>query len=309
MPRGVAGPRELPEAIACMRERETDHASGQGLPLGQGTTGRTPVVASMQVTAVELVTQIGAALASYPGTMKRTTKSRRNAWLGSVTLLFVLSTQAQEDPNVEPLASIRNTAQTYVKSLIPASAGETTVTVGQLDSRLRLAHCPPKEISAALPAGMTLQARATVGVSCAGPVHWTVFVPVTIESKIDVLVLTHAVNRDARLTAADVTVETRKTSGPGNAYLAKLEELGGRTVRRPLAAGTTLSVDMFTPDLIVRRGQEVTLLSSGGTVEVRAYGRAMVDGAAGSRIQVQNLSSQRVVEGVVESADRVRVAW
>jgi flagella basal body P-ring formation protein FlgA len=65
---------------------------------------------------------------------------------------------------------------------------------------------------------------------------------------------------------------------------------------------------MFTPDLIVRRGQEVTLLSSDGAVEVRANGRAMIDGAAGSRIQVQNLSSLRVVEGVVESADLVRVA-
>jgi flagella basal body P-ring formation protein FlgA len=66
---------------------------------------------------------------------------------------------------------------------------------------------------------------------------------------------------------------------------------------------------MFAPDLIVHRGQQVTLLSAAGPVEVRASGRAMVDGAAGSRIQVQNLSTLRVVEGVVESADRVRVAW
>ncbi|MEA3178239.1 MAG: flagellar basal body P-ring formation protein FlgA [Gammaproteobacteria bacterium] len=241
--------------------------------------------------------------------MKRTTKYWRTVWLGSLPALLVLSVQAQEDPNIESLTVIRNTAHTYVKSLIPASAGETTVTVGQLDNRLRLAHCSSKEISAALPAGATLQARATVGVSCAGPVHWTVFVPVTIESKTDVLVLTHAVNRDTRLTAADVTVETRKTAGPGNAYLTKPAELSGRTVRRPLAAGSTLSVDMFTPDLVVRRGQEVTLVSAAGSVEVRANGRAMVDGAAGARIQVQNLSSQRVVEGTVESADLVRVAW
>jgi flagellar basal body P-ring formation protein FlgA len=243
--------------------------------------------------------------------MKRTTKYRRTGSLAAVAVLFFVSVQAQEtvrDETIESLATIRNTAQAYVESLIPPSAGESTVNVGQLDGRLRLARCPSKELSASLPAGMALQARSTVGVTCAGPVHWTVFVPVTVESKINVLVLTHAVNREARLTAADVTVETRRTAGPGNAYLTKPEELGGRTVRRPLAAGTTLSVDMFTPDLVVRRGQEVTLLSSGGAVEVRAMGRAMVDGAAGARIQVQNLSSMRVVEGVVESADLVRVA-
>lgn len=243
--------------------------------------------------------------------MKRTTKYRRTGALIAGVMLAAVSVEAQEvvqDDSIESLATIRTTAQSYVKSLIPRSAGETTVTVGQLDGRLRLAHCPSKELTASLPVGMALQARSTVGVTCAAPVHWTVYVPVTVESKIDVLVLSHAVNRDARLTAADVTVETRKTAGPGNAYLTAPSELSGRTVRRPLAAGTTLSVDMFTPDLIVRRGQGVTLLSSGGAVEVRANGRAMVDGAAGARIQVQNLSSQRVVEGVVESADLVRVA-
>jgi flagella basal body P-ring formation protein FlgA len=213
-----------------------------------------------------------------------------------------------QETDIESLSAIRSAAETYVKSLVPPSGGETTVTAGQLDNRLRLAHCPPKELTASLPAGMTVQARSTVGVTCAGSAHWTVYVPVTVESEISVLVLNHAVNRDARLTVADVSVEKRKTAGPGNAYLTSPVELGGRTVRRPLAAGTTLAVDMFTPDLLVHRGQEVTLLSSGGAVEVRATGRAMADGAAGARIQVQNMSSLRVVEGVVESSDLVRVA-
>ena len=256
--------------------------------------------------------------------MKRTTKYRQIAgsrWsvpraliaaaLVATSLGAPLRSSAQnaaQDDAVESLATIRSIAQSYVKSLIPPSAGETTVTVGQLDSRLRLAHCPSKELTASLPAGMSPQARSTVGITCAAPVRWTVYVPVTVQSKIEVLVLTRAVDREARLAASDVTVETRTTAGPGNAFLSKPSELNGRTVRRPLAAGTALAVDMFTPDLIVRRGQQVTLLSSGGTVEVSAGGRAMMDGAAGARIQVQNLSSMRVVEGVVESADLIRVA-
>jgi flagella basal body P-ring formation protein FlgA len=244
--------------------------------------------------------------------MKRTTKYRRS-WAAMLwALVFAVSASGTsalaQESDTESLTAIRSAAETYVKSLIPASAGETTVTAGQLDSRLRLARCPPKDLSASLPAGMNLQARLTVGVACIGAVHWAVYVPVTVESKINVLVLTHAVNRDARLTAADVTTETRRTAGPGNAYLTTPSELGGRTVRRPLPAGTTLSVDMFTPDLIVHRGQSVTLVSSADSVEVRANGRAMVDGVAGARIQVQNLSSMRVVEGVVENADLVRVA-
>jgi flagellar basal body P-ring formation protein FlgA len=184
---------------------------------------------------------------------------------------------------------------------------ETTVTAGQLDSRLRLAECAGP-LSATLPAGMTLQARSTIGVTCPGPVHWTVYVPVVVESRINVLVLKHAVARDAKLTAADVAVESRKVAGPGAAYLNAATDLNGRIVKRPLAAGTTLSADMFTADLIVHRGQQVTLLSQGGAIEVRTSGRALADAAAGARVQVQNTSSMRIVEGVVESADIVRVA-
>lgn len=254
--------------------------------------------------------------------MKSSTTSNRHAptrtgarvaWgtLVMLPMLWTAHARAQESaqgPGVEPLASIRAAAHSYIKALLPKTPGGSTVTVGALDSRLRLARCP-QPLNTVLPVGMQLQARVTVGVSCPGPVHWTLYVPVTIESTINVLVLSRAVAREAHLTAADVTVETRKTAGPGTAYLGTAAELANRTVRRPLAAGTVLTADMFAPDLIIKRGQEVTLVSSGGSIEVRASGRAMSDGAAGSRIQVQNLSSLRVVEGVVQSADVVEVAW
>src|SRR3954462_6875490 len=126
--------------------------------------------------------------------MNRTTEYRRAGLLIPVAMMLLglqplRAPEAVQDPAVESLDTIRSTAQAYVKSLIPASAGESTVTVGQLDGRLRLARCPSKELSASLPAGMSVQARSTVGVTCAGPVRWTVYVPVTVESTVNVLVL------------------------------------------------------------------------------------------------------------------------
>src|SRR5207237_10740427 len=101
--------------------------------------------------------------------MKRTTNYRRSA---AVALAFATlgPVALAQDTEIESLTAIRAAAETYVKSLVPSAAGETTVTVGQLDSRLRLAHCHPKDLSASLPRGMTVQARSTVGVTgtCAG---------------------------------------------------------------------------------------------------------------------------------------------
>jgi flagella basal body P-ring formation protein FlgA len=243
---------------------------------------------------------------------RRVTQSTRHGGLlaAAAALLMVVVPSlgaGNGAATVEAIATIEKAARSYVESLLPPGSTDSQVTVLPIDSRLRLAQCG-SALAAQLPPGTNVTARATVDVSCAGPVHWSVYVPVVIESRIAVLVLKHAVARQSRLTADDVTLESRRMAGTVTAYLGSVSELAGRTVRRPLPLGTALSVEMFDADTVIHRGQEVTLVAGAGAIEIRATGRAMTDAPAGARIQVQNLSSMTVVEGVVESADVVRVA-
>jgi flagella basal body P-ring formation protein FlgA len=209
--------------------------------------------------------------------------------------------------DIEPVDTIRAKAESFVKSQMPREANVASVTAGTLDTRLRLARCT-SGMHAQIPTGMSMQARTMVGVACDGPVRWMVYVPVTVESRISVLVLKHPVPREARLTIEDVTVESRKVTGLSTAYLTSENDLLARTVQRPLPMGTTLTMDMFKPDLVIKHGQEVTLVAAAGGIEVRATGRALADAAGGTRLKVQNLSSLKVVEGVVEGPDVVRVS-
>lgn len=209
--------------------------------------------------------------------------------------------------NIESVDSIRAAAESFVRAQLPHDASVADVTAGTLDRRLRLARCT-SGMRGQLPPGATLQARSMVGIACKGPVLWTVYVAVVVESRISVLVLKHPVARDARLTVEDVTVETRKVTGLATAFLTDVKDLESRLAERPLPMGTTLTADMLKPDLVIRHGQDVTLVASAGGIEVRASGRALADGAAGSRLKVQNLSSLKVVEGVVEGPDLVRVS-
>ena len=237
------------------------------------------------------------------------TEIRRLA-LGLLALTMFASGSAalaQDAGRIEPPESIRAAAEAFVKSQLPQEASVASVTAGALDSRLRLVRCTGG-LRPQLPAGAALQSRTVIGVACAGPVHWTVYVPVTVESRISVLVLKHPVPRDARLTIEDVTVETRKVTGLSTAFLTAVTDLEARTVQRPLPMGTTLTIDMFKPDLVIKHGQEVTLVAAAGGIEVRATGRALADAAGGTRVKVQNLSSLKVVEGVVEGPDLVRVS-
>mgnify|MGYP006202654589 CR=1 FL=1 len=93
---------------------------------------------------------------------------------------------------------------------------------------------------------------------------------------------------------------------PGRALRAESPQLGVDellgAVQRPAQPTPPLQ-----PDVLVRRGQQVTLIAANGGVQIRAQGQALTEGAADERVRVQNVSSLKVVEGVVESDGVVRV--
>lgn len=213
--------------------------------------------------------------------------------------------QAAWHDRTEPVADIRAAAVAYVRSQLPASE-VADISSGALDERLRLARCAAA-LSVEPIAGTSTMARSTVAVSCAAPARWMVYVPVTVVRHIPVLILRHAIARGMHVLPADVAVQTRDVTGFTSAFLGGPAELSGRSTERTLAAGTPLTVDMFTSDPVVRRGQEVTLVVQVGGIEVRAAGRALQDAGAGARLKVENVSSQKIVEGVAESSNVVVV--
>lgn len=243
--------------------------------------------------------------AKFSGAARRVRDGFR--YLLTFTLIAWFSTALGQEARVESTDAIRATAESFVKSQLPQDAKVAAVTAGTLDPRLRLVHCTAG-MHGQMPPGAQLLARTMVGVACDGPVHWTVYVPVTVESRINVLVLKHPVPRDARLTSEDITIESRKVTGMATAFLTDMGDLQSRTTGRPLPMGTTLTMDMFKADMVIKHGQDVTLIASAGGIEVRATGRALSDAPGGARVKVQNLSSLKVVEGVVEGPDLVRVA-
>jgi len=125
--------------------------------------------------------------------------------------------------------------------------------------------------------------------------------------RLQVLVTTRALPRNATVTAQDVQLQRRRVPGVVAAYLTSPEQLAGRHLRNAAAPGMALEVEMLSPDVLIRRGQRVTLVASAGSLEVRAQGEAIADAQADGRVRVLNLASRRIVEGRVESRDSVRI--
>ena len=239
-------------------------------------------------------------------------KIRRCACHGGYAFLFaalcvgaatITEAAVVASAGTQSLASIRSAAQSFVRSQMPAGQSDIVITVAGLDPRLRLGHCGGR-LRTSLLSGMRMQAQVSVAVGCHQGPDWTIYVPVSVQSRIQVWALRTPEVQGARLTAGDVAPETRLVGGLPVGYVTDPGQLSRATLRQSLPAGTVLTAEDLLPDFMVRQGEQVTLVAAMGGIEVRAAGLALQNGREGALIRVQNATSSKVVQGVVAS-DRV----
>jgi flagella basal body P-ring formation protein FlgA len=214
--------------------------------------------------------------------------------------------QSVSASGIQSLESIQSAAEKHVAATLPNSKAKYFINASNLDSRLRLAACAAP-LQAFSPTHATPGARTTVGVRCDSDHTWTIYVSVSIEIETSVLVLRRGLARRARVETADVELQVRRLPGTESKFITDIAHLQGHRLKRALSAGSALTVDVLAPDILVRRGQQVTLIAASGTLEIRAQGHAISEGGVHDRIRVRNTNSLKIVEGVVENADTVRV--
>lgn len=219
--------------------------------------------------------------------------------------IVCFATSGQAFANVHSLDAIKATAEEFVRSHLPGGKSKHFVSAANLDPRLRLQQCQ-SELEA-FSHTAEIGARTTVGVRCTAGTAWTLYVPVTVEVEVPVLVLRRALARRARVTLADVEPQVRRLPGSASNFITDIASLQGHRLKRALPAGSAITVDALAPDILVRRGQQVTLIAAVNGVEIRAQGQALTEGGAQERVRVQNVNSRKVVEGIVESDNVVRV--
>jgi len=229
----------------------------------------------------------------------------RHAWCAWWLAAIPLGAIAQA---IEDSADIAAAAVAFLRAQVPASPGVTlAIEASRIDPRLRLPECAGA-LQAQLAPGSRPAARTSVVVACHEGAPWRVIVPVTLRSRFEVLVPTAPAARGQALTPADLAVRSVEVDGLAHSYIRAPGEIEGRHLARPAPAGVPLQAAWFAADKVVKRGQQVTLVALAQGIRIRAPGRALSDGAARERIRVQNLSSAKVVEGIVENSGEVRVS-
>ena len=171
------------------------------------------------------------------------------------------------------------------------------VSVGSLDSRLRLAPCA--RVEPYLPTGAKLWGRTRLGLRCVeGPTAWNVFLPVTVKAYGPAWVLTGPVAAGTVLSAQDAMeaeVDWAEESAP---VMANPDMWVGQVAARSLVAGQALRQSMVRPPQLFRAGAQVKVLAQGPGYAVASAGQAMSAGVAGQTVRIR-MSTGRLISGIV----------
>lgn len=231
-------------------------------------------------------------------------KTARRARLGAALALILAAPVLADE--VQSLDALRIAAESFVAAQTADVQGKRLLETDPLDARLRLTPCGD-DLRTFFAPGSHTGSRRTVGVGCAGPKPWTVYVSVRIIYRGEVLVAARALPRGTVLEAADLVMEERNLGESPSGYLTDPQEALGKRTTRPLLLGLPITSPVLEPIRLVARGQRVVLVVESPYLSVRTAGTALEDGAAGDRIRVQNSESKKIVEGVVGDDGVVRV--
>lgn len=211
-------------------------------------------------------------------------------------------TQEFQDP-----ASIEQAARRFVLTQAGMDSNNVEITIGSMDSRLRLARCSTPLEAFISPGSGALSGNTSIGIKCNDAKPWKLYIPVKISVYENVITAKSYLKRGTQLTNDDISIQKTDISSLTRGYTTEPQQVIGLVLKQPLAANAVIVPAMLEAQMLVRRGEGVIILAKNEGIEVRMQGKALDDGSNGQIIQVQNLASQRIVEGQVISRGVVSV--
>ncbi|MFA6266484.1 MAG: flagellar basal body P-ring formation chaperone FlgA [Pseudolabrys sp.] len=126
-------------------------------------------------------------------------------------------------------------------------------------------------------------------------------------ASVEVVMVSHGVERGTVLRTGDLTIERRPRSEIGRDILSGIGQATGLAARNALRPGQPLrSADLAKPE-VVQRNEMVTLVFQAPGLTLTMRGKSLDAGAEGDTVSVLNEQSKRTVQGVVAGPGHVVV--
>jgi flagella basal body P-ring formation protein FlgA len=225
-------------------------------------------------------------------TVAAATTSAQNAQVGA---------NARQD-----VAALKRSVEQFLQVQTAGLPGQVTVTVGAIDPRMQLAACPDPQ--AFFMPGARAWGKTTVGVRCATPAVWTVYIQASVTVMGDYIASAAPLVQGQPIDAGQlVSLKGDLTMLPAG-IATDASQVIGRSANVSLPPGTPLRLDTLRSKPVVQSGQLVRLVSSGNGFSVSSEARAMASAGDGQVVQVKTSGGQQIT-GIAKAGGLVEVAF
>ncbi|WP_373988524.1 flagellar basal body P-ring formation chaperone FlgA [Duganella sp. BuS-21] len=206
----------------------------------------------------------------------------------------------------QDIAALKGTVEQFLQVQAGGLPGQVTVTVGAVDPRLNLAACPAPQ--AFFMPGARAWGKTSVGVRCATPSSWTVYIQASVTVIGDYVASAAPLVQGQPIDAGQLTILKGDLTTLPAGIATDVSQVIGRSANVSLPPGTPLRLDTLRSKPVVQSGQLVRLVSTGNGFSVSSEARAMGTAGDGQVVQVKTAAGQQIT-GIAKSGGLVEVAF
>jgi flagella basal body P-ring formation protein FlgA len=222
-----------------------------------------------------------------------------------LTSSFALAQQAPAAPR-QDLAALKSVVEQYLKIQSAGLPGEASIEVGALDPRMSLPACPAPQ--AFQQPGARAWGKTTVGVRCAAPSAWTVYIQARVSVQGDYVAAAVPLAQGQPIEQSQLVLMKGDLASMPNGVVTDMAQAVGRSSTVSLPSGAPLRLDTLKSKPVVQQGQLVRVVSSGAGFKVSAEGRAIGTASEGQVVQVRTPAGA-IISGVAQAGGLVEVVF
>lgn len=224
-------------------------------------------------------------------------------FLGLFCLLLgfapILASATEQD-----IGAIRKAVDSFVRLNTAELPGQVTLTIGAIDSRLRLPACDRPEVF--IPTGSRLWGNTTVGVRCPSATPWTIYVPVSVKIMAQIAVAARPLSAGQTISQADVLLQDGDLTQLPSSVILDPAQIIGKTIISSATSGQAFRPDMLRAPQVIQQGQTVKIMAKGNGFQVSSEGKALANATLGQVVSVRTQSGQ-VINGIARQNGTVEV--
>lgn len=203
-------------------------------------------------------------------------------------------------------AAVRQLVQAYLEQQAAGLPGKVSVTVSPQPASLAVASCPAPQ--AFQSPGARAWGKTTVGVRCAAPQMWTVYVQAQVSVVADYVAAAVPLAAGQTIDASQLVTLQGDLAALPNGVVTDMAQAIGRSPTVSLPSGTALRADNLKSKPVIQQGQLVKVVSGNAAFRVSAEARAIGNAADGQVVQVRTPAGV-VLSGIAKAGGQVEVAF